>query len=353
MDILIAGCGTNQAAVFAFTNPAARVVGVDVSSASLQHHRYLRDKYGLSNLTLHQLPLEELPSLELDFDLVVSTGVLHHLADPRAGLQALAACARPDAAIGIMLYGKYGRFGVQLLASVFHDLHLQQDERGVATVREILALGPKEHPVRAYLGIARDLTSDAAIVDTFLHPRERSYSVEGCLELVSSAGLVFQDWILHAPYYLNEMLPSASGRSSIFDALAPATQWSVMERLFPSNACHFFLACRPERPSTTFTLDFSSDELLTSVPAFRKGCGLSGTEVFRWDWRLALDETPLRIVERVDGRRTVGEILAALPRTTSLDKGGAGAAETAARQLFRSLWRLDLVTMALEGGYSR
>jgi len=353
MDILIAGCGTNQAAVFAFTNPAARVVGIDVSSASLQHHRYLRDKYGLSNLTLHQLPLEELPSLDLDFDLVVSTGVLHHLADPRAGLRALAACARPDAAIGIMLYAKYGRLGVQLLTSVFHDLQLQQDQRGVAMVREILAMVPKEHPVRAYLGIARDLTSDAAIVDTFLHPRERSYSVDGCLDLLASAGLVFQDWLLHAPYYLHEMLPSASGLSSIFDALPPATQWSVMERLFPANACHFFLACRPERPSAAYTLDFSSDKLLDSVPAFRRGCGLSGAEVFRWDWRLALDTTQLRIVEQVDGRRTVGEILAALPRTTSLDKGGAGAREATARQLFRSLWQLDLVTMALNGGCDR
>ena len=31
LDILIAGCGTNQAAVFAFTNRAARVVAVDIA----------------------------------------------------------------------------------------------------------------------------------------------------------------------------------------------------------------------------------------------------------------------------------------------------------------------------------
>ena len=32
LDILVAGCGTNQAAVFAHTNPQARVVAIDVSS---------------------------------------------------------------------------------------------------------------------------------------------------------------------------------------------------------------------------------------------------------------------------------------------------------------------------------
>jgi SAM-dependent methyltransferase len=46
MDILIAGCGTNQAAVFALNNPRAKVVGIDVSSTSLGHQAYLRDKHG-------------------------------------------------------------------------------------------------------------------------------------------------------------------------------------------------------------------------------------------------------------------------------------------------------------------
>ncbi len=37
LDILIAGCGTNQAAVFAFANPAAKVVAIDISQPSLDH----------------------------------------------------------------------------------------------------------------------------------------------------------------------------------------------------------------------------------------------------------------------------------------------------------------------------
>src|SRR5690348_15098959 len=124
LDILIAGCGTNQAAVFAYTNRAARVVAVDVSQPSLNHQQYLKDKHGLSNLELHLLPIEELPSLGLDFDLIVSTGVLHHLADPAAGMKALAGCLRRNGAIGVMLYAKYGRTGVELLQSVFRDLGL-------------------------------------------------------------------------------------------------------------------------------------------------------------------------------------------------------------------------------------
>ena len=42
LDILIAGCGTNQAAVFAFSNPDANVVGVDISQPALDHQQYLK-----------------------------------------------------------------------------------------------------------------------------------------------------------------------------------------------------------------------------------------------------------------------------------------------------------------------
>ena len=103
----------------AFTNPAAKVVAVDISQPSLDHQQYLKDKHGLWNLELHLLPIEELPTLGFDFDLIVSTGVLHHLAKPQVGMETLAGCLRPDGAIAVMLYAKYGRIGVEVLESVF------------------------------------------------------------------------------------------------------------------------------------------------------------------------------------------------------------------------------------------
>src|SRR5947209_9121587 len=70
-DILIAGCGTYQAAVFAFMNRAANVVAIDVSRSALDHEQYLKDKHGLQNLELHLLPIEEVSALKSDFDLIV------------------------------------------------------------------------------------------------------------------------------------------------------------------------------------------------------------------------------------------------------------------------------------------
>jgi SAM-dependent methyltransferase len=348
LDILIAGCGTNQAAIFAFTNPAARVIAVDISQPSLDHQQYLKDKHGLWNLELHRLPMEDLPSLGMDFDLIVATGVLHHLADPAAGMQTLAACLRPNGCVGVMLYAKYGRIGVEMLESVFRQLALRQDDASVEMVKDTIALLPQDHPVQSYLKIARDLQgSDAAMVDTFLHGRQRSYTVEECMDIATSAGLVFQGWFFNAPYHAHELTSAPNALYPAVNALPDAKHWSVMERIQPSNACHFFMACRPDRPKEGYAVDFSMDDSLDYVPLMRMRCGLSGNEIFRWDWRMRLNAAQLPFVQYVDGRRTIREIAECVARSGEPRRANVADLENFGRKLFQSLWRFDFLAMAL------
>jgi SAM-dependent methyltransferase len=352
LDILIAGCGTNQAAVFAFTNPDAKVVAVDISQPSLDHHQYLKNKHGLHNLELHRLPIEELPTLGLDFDLIVSTGVLHHLADPQAGMNAVARCLRPDGVIGAMLYAKYGRFGIEMLQSVFRDLGLGQNESSIALVRQTLSLLPADHPVQTYLSVARELQFDDALVDTFLPGRERSHTVNDCIDLVSSAGLVFQGWFHKAPYYPHNLFAPPNAVFSAVNALTEPMLWSVRERLHSVNACHFFMACRPERPKESYKIDFSTQDCLDYVPLMRMRCGLSGTEIFRPGSRAVLNSAQLPFVQYVDGKRTIREIAASVHSGAS-SRGSVARVEKFARKLFQSLWRDDFLAMALNSHAQR
>ena len=353
LDILIAGCGTNQAAVFAYTNRAAKVVAVDISQSSLDHQQYLKDKHGLRNLELHLLPIEELPTLGLDFDLVVSTGVLHHMADPLAGMKALAGCVRRDGAIGVMLYAKYGRTGINLLQSVFRDLGLRQDEASLRMVKETLSLLPADHLVQSYINIARDLQYDAGLVDTFLHGRDRSYTVDDCIDLVTSAGLVFQAWFQNRPYYPHDVFAPASELYAAVNALPEPKLWSVMERLNTNNGCHFFIACRPDRPKERYTIDFSTRDSLDYVPLMRLGCGVSGAEIFRPNWRMGLTPAQLPFVQYVDGRRTIREIAARVAESGQSLQDSVAAREKFGRKLFQSMWRLDFLAMALNANSHR
>jgi SAM-dependent methyltransferase len=345
MDILVAGCGTSQAAVFAYTNPDADIVGIDISQPSLDHHHHLRDKYRLRNLELHLLPIEDVGTLGRDFDLVVSTGVLHHLADPGRGMQALAGCLRPEGVAAIMIYARYGRTGVEMLQSVFRDLGLVQDEASLAVVRDTLASLPQEHPLRSYLAIAPDLSSDAGLVDTFLHGRDRSYTVDDCLGLVASAGLTFQDWFLKSPYY-----PPVMPKGGFFTAVAALPrerQWAVMERINSQNACHFFLACHADRPIKTYRIDFTSPEILDAIPTFRYRCGIDAGTIYRPGWKMSLDPTRAALVKRVDGHRSIREILAVTKRPIPLLSRGPADNREFGRTLFQSLWQHDFLSIGL------
>ena len=342
LDILVAGCGTNQAAVIAYTNPDARVVAIDVSRTSLDHHRHLKEKYALENLEVHQLPIEQVASLGRDFDLIISTGVLHHLADPQAGMDALARCLRIDGVIAIMLYARYGRFGVEILQSLFRELGLAQDDPSIEIVKQALASLPDGHPVRSYLAIAPDLDFDAGLVDTFLHGRDRSFTVDDCLDLVTSAGLVFQEWFLKSPYYPFRGIDDAF--LSSVAALPQERQWAAMERVNTGNACHFFTACRPDRPAASYRIDWSSAAVASYVPTLRYQCHLDGQDIVRPGWRVSLDPMQVALVRSVDGSRSIGQIV---DRAVELGLLSSADPREFGRDLFRSLWERDFVAVGL------
>ncbi len=346
IDILIAGCGTNQAAVIAYTNRAAKVVALDVSQPSLDHTKYLKDRYALKNLEVHLLPVEEAPSLNTQFDLVISTGVLHHLADPNAGMKALADVLRPDGVAAIMLYARYGRAGVELMQGIFRDLGLQQDEESLRMVRAALDSLAPTHPLRNYLNIAPDLEFDAGLVDTFLHGRDRSYTVDDCLELADSAGLVFIDWFLKTSYYPPTLVEPENEFYSAVNELPREKMWSVMERMRTANACHFFTACRKDRPGA-YKMDFAATKPLDYVPLLRLRCGLRGDAIFRPGWTLQLDPTHLAFAQFVDGERTIREIAERVAQSGLVARGEQTELEYIALELFKGLWRQDFIAIDL------
>lgn len=345
MDILVAGCGTNQAPVLAYRNRDARVVALDISEESLDHGRYLKSKHGLTNLELRLLPIEEATTLDRRFDLIVSTGVLHHMASPEAGLRALADVLKPDGVVALMVYARYGRWGVEVMQSAFRAMGLAQDEHSLQVVKAALRSLPPGHPIERYLMLADDLRFDAGLVDTFLHGRDRSYTVADCLRLVDSADLVFQDWLLKANYYPFVVGEHSEAFVSAVAGLPTEQMWSVVERINTDNACHFFLATSPSRPISEYRIDFSGADALQYVPVFRFRCGIDGEDVVRPDWSVRLEPAHLNFVRAVDGEASIGEILRRVG--AGGDSGGIADDDlpSQARALFEGLWRADFVAI--------
>ncbi|MCP9790013.1 class I SAM-dependent methyltransferase [Cyanobium sp. Maggiore-St4-Cus] len=346
IDILVAGCGSNQAAVIAYTNPDARVVAIDVSQNSLDHQQLLKERYDINNLELHLLPIEQAKSLNLEFDLIISTGVLHHLLEPKQGMKALAECLRKEGVIALMLYAKYGRIGVEMLQGVFRELGLGQNEDSILMVKEVLAGLGQDHPIWPYFLIAEDLKFDTGLVDTFLHQRDRSYSINDCFELVNSAGLVVQDFFLKAPYHLPTTASSAF--HSALAGMPEQQKWSIMERINVHNGCHYFTACRADRARKSYKIDFDSPDAIKYVPSFRYRCNLESNQLTRSNWSINLDPIRLSLVKQIDGHRTIQEIVYEASHSGALPALSQTEMEEFGVSLIQELWQLDFLAIGLE-----
>lgn len=349
IDILVAGCGANQAAEIAFHNPTARVLGIDVSAASLASQQRLKELHDLTNLELRRLPIEESPSLGRDFDLVISTGVLHHMADPDLGMRALGSLLRRDGVLALMLYAKYGWYAVRVMWEFFHMLGLDQSAGSVALIKETFRHLKPTHPIRHYLALGpSDLDTDAGLIDSFLHPRAKTYSVPDILRMVDAAGLVFQGWISNYLYY-PENMPADSDLYRALAGLPERDLWAAME-LFHAlgNATHYFYLCRPDRPRDGYVIDFSGSQFLDHIPVPAPELRItSPAKLSRRGVECNLEPAQALSFGFVDGKRSIAEILEAMRAAGA--EGDAGQALEFARTFFRSLWRLELIFIRLPG----
>ncbi len=198
--ILVAGCGTSQAAKHALRNPAAQVVGIDLSSTSIQHTEALKRKYQLDNLEVRLLPIERAVELERRFDKIVCTGVLHHLPNPDEGLRALREVLAPKGTLHLMVYAAYGRQGVYMLQEYAHLLEVGDTDEEITDFANTLMELPQDHPLARLLGGSPDFRTKAGLADALLNPQDRAYTVPQLFDLISDAGLQFGRWLRQAPY---------------------------------------------------------------------------------------------------------------------------------------------------------
>ena len=181
---LVAGGGTGDATIYLaeqLKHGNAEIVHLDLSEASIAIARARAQIRGLTNIRWVHASLLNLPSLGLgQFDYITCSGVLHHLADPDAGFQALRSVLAPEGAIGLMVYGTTGRTGVYQMQALMRLVNGEERDaqRKIANTRDVLASLPASNWFKRSEDLYNDHKSgDAGIFDLLLHAQDRSYSV--------------------------------------------------------------------------------------------------------------------------------------------------------------------------------
>jgi len=111
--IVEAGCGTGQMCLF-LARADRLVVGADLSRPSLQLGAAAARRFGLDRVQFVETDLQR-PGLKSGaFDVVYSSGVVHHTPDPRASFARLAKLARPGGTIVLGVYNAFARLPAKL-----------------------------------------------------------------------------------------------------------------------------------------------------------------------------------------------------------------------------------------------
>jgi SAM-dependent methyltransferase len=352
LDVLVAGCGTSQAARHAVRRPRSRVVGIDVSPASLRATQALKDRYDLHNLELHELPIERLDELGASFDLVICTGVIHHLADPDRGLRSLRSVLRPAGAIHLMVYAPLGRHGVTIMQEYAARVGVEPSRSDVTDLARLLMMVPDDHPIVPVLRVSADFRSPDGLADALLNPRERTYRVEELLSALDDAALSFGRWYRQAPYLPQCGFPAASPHRARLESLPVRQRYAALELLRGSMARHSVIAHHASAPRTgSLPVDDQWDRSIpirlpnTILVEERHPAGAAAVLINRdhpfSDIVLPVTETERRLYAAIDGTRTIASVMTA---------AGVGDRDLS-RRLFTRLWLHDQVVFDTSGSH--
>ena len=232
--------------------PHFQVYGCDFNRVALDELR--KDS---QNLKLQNLHLREMDLLQLDpdfgpkegFDIIFSTGVIHHTPDPVAILKNLAQRLAPQGVLRLMVYGEMGREGLYRFARVARRLYgdmgdwrdkvqrgkeLLHDLESCARYRDTflppVLRGPWEDAQRV---------DEVEFADRYLNPHDQPFSVSSLKEAIDEAGLSLLDWFEPRDWDLETLLPEFA-RSE----LAPADNWErfrLIEKLFDRPKLDLYL----------------------------------------------------------------------------------------------------------------
>jgi SAM-dependent methyltransferase len=346
-DILIAGCGTSQAARYALREPDARVTAIDISETSLRHTRELKQRYKLENLELHRLAIESIHELGRSFDLIVCTGVLHHLPDPDIGLRALRDVLHPQGAMHLMVYARYGRTGIYMMQEYCRLLGIGTSEDDLKDLGATLNALPPEHPISNLLRREKEFHRPEAMADALLHPQDRAYTVPEVYAWLEGCGMSFGRWYEQAPYLPQCGALARTPLASRLSALPEPAQHAAVELFRGTINRHNLVAYRGDRSKESQPIRFTDEAWRNYIPlrvpwavSVRDRLPVGSAALLlnpthqHPDLALPISAAQNHFLDEIDGIRTLGEIV---------QMNGKNNDPVRALSFFQQLWRYDQV----------
>ncbi|MDB9513576.1 class I SAM-dependent methyltransferase [Kamptonema animale CS-326] len=193
--ILDAGCGSGyKSLILAEANPGAKIVGIDLSEESVKLARQRLQYHGFENIDFQALSIEELPSLNQQFDYINCDEVLYLLPDPVVGLQAMKAVLKPDGIIRTNLHSSLQRRSFFAVQKVFKIMGFMEDnprEMEIELAKEVIQSLKNDVAIKAATWNSPSEKNEEWMLANYLLLGDKGYTVPEVFSALRAADLEF------------------------------------------------------------------------------------------------------------------------------------------------------------------
>jgi tetratricopeptide (TPR) repeat protein/2-polyprenyl-3-methyl-5-hydroxy-6-metoxy-1,4-benzoquinol methylase len=190
-ETLIAGCGTGSHAIFTAQRfRGIRVLAIDLSLSSICYAKRKTQELGIANIEYAQADILKLGEIGRSFDIILSAGVLHHLADPFAGWRTLLSLLRPGGFMFLGFYSELSRKHVVKAREIIAARGYSSTPDDIRRFRQDLAVGNAGVELQS-LSQGQDFFSTSECRDLLFHVQEHRLTLSQIESFLADAGLHF------------------------------------------------------------------------------------------------------------------------------------------------------------------
>lgn len=257
LHALDAGCGRGVGLIgHAVLQPDVQFTGIDINRVGLEECRNQVQQRGLTNVRVAEVDLMTLEGLEVPeggFDVIYSSGVLHHMSNPEQGLAKLKSVLAPHGVIALMVYATHGRQPLYRLINAtkllvpgesFDDKMPATRELAKFCSETVLESTPWDHVPD---------TNDVEFVDLCLNANETSYSIESMWQLLASAGMRFLRWSI-PDQWSTDVLPEGTLRD-LANNLSEYDQYRLIEQVTWQPSLQLLIGHEDNSPRRAFDVN--------------------------------------------------------------------------------------------------
>tara|TARA_B100000787_G_scaffold112469_1_gene83764 strand:- start:93 stop:2282 length:2190 start_codon:yes stop_codon:yes gene_type:complete len=189
-NVLIAGCGTGQHTVQGARYKNAKILGIDLSLASLGYSQRKTDELGFKNIEYLHADILQLKKLNRRFDIIECGGTLHHMKDPIAGLKVLLDILEPHGYLKLGLYSEIARRDIVKAREYIKNKNYKNTSRDIKICRQDIINGKTDSLFQS-LASKGDFFSTSTTRDSLFHVQEHLFTIPQISKILKNLNLDF------------------------------------------------------------------------------------------------------------------------------------------------------------------